>query len=148
NGLPPQLGDVLRLHLLGATRLSDAVLDHRQAERAAGRDGALAAERAGRLVDAILVDALAERFLQPHPAAARATTERLRPAALHLPHPDADRHQGLPRSLADSIVPREVTAVVVGDRHVEHRPAGAGPANGDQLRDPLRMEPDPEVPPE
>src|SRR5207237_10825317 len=98
--------------------------------------------------DPILVDALAERFLQPHPAATRATTERLRPATLHLPHPDADRHQGLPRSLADSIVPRAVTAVVVGYRHVEHRLAGADPAIADQLRDHLRMVQDLEVPTE
>src|SRR5438132_5088054 len=90
--LRDELRDVLRLHGLAAAGLADPVLDHRQAERTAGRDGALLSDGPRRFLDAILVDALAEGLLEPHPASARAAAERLGAAALHLLHLEPDRH--------------------------------------------------------
>src|SRR5437868_9982943 len=133
--LRDELRDVLRLHGLAAAGLVDPVLDHRQTERTAGRDGALLSDGPRRFLDTILVDALTERFLEPHPASAGAAAEGLVAAALHLLHLQPDGDERLPGGFADAVVAREVAGVVVRDRRVELDVARLEPPVGDELRD-------------
>ena len=72
----------------GATaRVGQAVLQHRHAERAAGRDGVGAGLEG--LPRPLGVDPRPARLLHPHPAAAGAAAERVLAAPLHLPQLEA-----------------------------------------------------------
>ena len=77
-----QLGDVEHLDLVGLLPVADTVGDHHAAERAAGRD--LGCVGGQCLVDALVVDALADVLFHPHPRAARAAAETAFGVARHL----------------------------------------------------------------
>ncbi|CAM5616115.1 hypothetical protein SANTM175S_01822 [Streptomyces antimycoticus] len=96
----------------------DRVGQHHQAERAGGGDD-VRVEGQG-LVHALVVDALADPLLHPHPGAARATAEAALLVAVHLLVPQP-RHLGddLARRGVDLVVAAQVAGVVVGDQTLD-----------------------------
>ena len=101
------------LHVSGCGDVVDAVGDHHPAERAPGGD--LRGAGVQRLLDAFVVDALADVLLHPHPGAAGAAAQAAVGVAGHLGELRAGGSDQLARRVVDLVVPAQVARVVVGD---------------------------------
>ena len=111
-----QLGHVEHLDLLPCRSpgdVVDAVGHHHAAERAAGGD--LGGAGVHGLLDAFVVDALADVLFHPHPRAARAAAQTAVGVARHLGQRGAGGADQLARRVVDLVVPAQVARVVVGD---------------------------------
>src|SRR6202023_3577071 len=131
------LGEILHLELRLGTLGGDPIAEHRQAEGTGRRHpGRLGPQR---LLDALVVDALADLLLHPHAAAAGTTAEATLVMALDLDELRArDSLDDRAGRVIDVIPAAEVAGVVVGELAFDGL-TGLEPAVFDQAGEPLGM---------
>src|ERR1700737_1209676 len=131
------LGEILHLELRLGTLGGDPIAEHGQAERTGGRHPRRL--RPECLLDAFVVNALADLLLPPPPAAAGATAKATLVMALDLDELGArDGLDDRPWRVVDVIPAAEVAGVVVRELPVD-RLAGLEPAIFDQAGQQLRV---------